>query len=74
MIRKDFDRRTTPSCTKVCHPVTNFDQKLADLLDDMTATLKDAQRPGPGRAPDRHPPPGVHRAQRPGGIPGAGEP
>ena len=29
-----------PKLTKVCHPVTKFDQKLADLLDDMVAPLE----------------------------------
>lgn len=29
-----------PKLTKVCHPVTKFDQKLADLLDDMVETLE----------------------------------
>ena len=29
-----------PKLTKVCHQVTKFDQKLADLLDDMVETLE----------------------------------
>ena len=29
-----------PKLTKACHPVTKFDQKLADLLDDMVETLE----------------------------------
>lgn len=28
-----------PALTKVCHPVTKFDDKLADLLDDLKETL-----------------------------------
>lgn len=32
-----------PVLGKVCHPVTNFDEKLHALLDDMQETLADAQ-------------------------------
>ncbi len=35
-----------PVLGKVCHPVTKFDQKLADLIDDMRETLADAQGVG----------------------------
>ena len=35
-----------PVLHKKCHPVTKFDQKLADLLDDMRDTLADAQGAG----------------------------
>ena len=31
-----------PVLNKHCHPVTKFDEKLADLLDDMKETLADA--------------------------------
>ena len=31
-----------PALTKVCHPVTKFDDKLADLLDDLKETLAKA--------------------------------
>ncbi len=31
-----------PALNKVCHPVTKFDRKLANLLDDMKETLKRA--------------------------------
>lgn len=31
-----------PALNKVCHPVTNFDDKLADLLDDLKETLAKA--------------------------------
>jgi len=31
-----------PALTKVCHPVTKFDEKLADLLDDLKETLAQA--------------------------------
>jgi len=31
-----------PALSKVCHPVTKFDGKLADLLDDLKETLADA--------------------------------
>lgn len=31
-----------PALNKVCHPVTKFDGRLADLLDDMKETLKRA--------------------------------
>ena len=31
-----------PVLNKVCHPVTKFDEKLADLLDDMKETLAKA--------------------------------
>ena len=35
-----------PVLHKVCHPVTSFDQKLADLLDDMKETLANANGAG----------------------------
>ena len=31
-----------PALSKVCHPVTKFDGKLADLLDDLKETLAEA--------------------------------
>ena len=31
-----------PALHKVCRPVTNFDQRLWDLLDDLKETLADA--------------------------------
>lgn len=42
MIKKILQKED-PVLHKVCHPVTNFDRKLAGLLDDLVATLKDAQ-------------------------------
>ena len=42
MIRKILQKED-PALHKVCHPVTSFDRKLGALLDDLTATLKDAQ-------------------------------
>ena len=48
--------REDPVLTKVCHPVTKFDDKLADLLDDMKETL--AQANGVGLAA---PPVGILR-------------
>ena len=35
-----------PALTKKCHPVTQFDQKLWDLLDDMRETLTNANGAG----------------------------
>ena len=35
-----------PALSKVCHPVTKFDGKLADLLDDMRETLTQANGVG----------------------------
>ena len=35
-----------PTLHKVARPVTNFDQRLHDLLDDMTETLADANGAG----------------------------
>ena len=34
--------RGESALTKVCHPVTKFDQKLWDLIDDMKETLAEA--------------------------------
>lgn len=31
-----------PVLNKICHPVTKFDEKLADLLDDLKETLAEA--------------------------------
>lgn len=38
MIRKIL-QKDDPVLHKVCHPVTQFDGKLAGLLEDLTATL-----------------------------------
>ena len=35
-----------PALSKVCHPVTKFDQKLWDLLDDLKETLEEAHGAG----------------------------
>lgn len=35
-----------PALSKVCHPVTRFDAKLADLLDDLKETLEQANGMG----------------------------
>ena len=35
-----------PALSKVCHPVTQFDQKLWDLLDDLKETLAQANGVG----------------------------
>lgn len=35
-------KKGDPVLNKACHPVTKFDGKLADLLDDMKETLADA--------------------------------
>ena len=35
-----------PALSKVCHPVTRFDEKLADLLDDLKETLAQANGMG----------------------------
>ena len=35
-----------PALNKRCHPVTKFDGKLADLLDDLKETLSDANGAG----------------------------
>ena len=35
-----------PALRKVCRPVTNFDQRLWDLLDDMKETLTESQGVG----------------------------
>ena len=35
-----------PCLGKVCHPVTEFNKKLHDLLDDMTETLEESQGVG----------------------------
>ena len=51
MIRKILQKED-PALHKVCHPVTSFDRKLGALLDDLTATLKDAQ--GLGLAAPQH--------------------
>lgn len=44
-LRKILSRKD-PALAKVCHPVTVFDQKLHDLLDDMRETLLDSQGVG----------------------------
>jgi len=44
-LRKILTRKD-PALAKVCHPVTKFDEKLHDLLDDMRDTLLDSQGVG----------------------------
>lgn len=44
-LRKILSRKD-PVLTKVSHPVTSFDGKLHDLLDDMRETLIDSQGVG----------------------------
>ena len=45
-IRTILTGEDEPVLHKVCHPVTSFDQKLADLLDDMKETLAKANGVG----------------------------
>ena len=45
-IRTILTGEDEPVLHKVCHPVTSFDQKLADLLDDMKDTLAKANGVG----------------------------
>lgn len=44
-LRKILTRKD-PALAKKCHPVTTFDSKLHDLLDDMRDTLIDSQGVG----------------------------
>lgn len=44
-LRKILTRKD-PALAKKCHPVTKFDSKLHDLLDDMKDTLLDSQGVG----------------------------
>ena len=44
-LRKILSRKD-PALAKVCHPVTRFDEKLHDLLEDMRETLIDSQGVG----------------------------
>lgn len=44
-LRKILNRKD-PVLSKVSHPVTKFDEKLHDLLDDMRETLIDSQGVG----------------------------
>ena len=42
MAIRDILTDEDPALHKKCHPVTQFDDKLADLIDDMRATLTNA--------------------------------
>ena len=42
MALREIIKKGDPVLEKHCHPVTRFDQKLWDLLDDMKETLADA--------------------------------
>lgn len=42
MAIREIVKKGDPALGKMCHPVTKFDQKLADLLDDLKQTLADA--------------------------------
>ena len=48
--------------TKVCRPVTEFNDRLHTLLDDMAETLEEAG--GVGLAAGGHSAPGLHRTER----------
>ena len=39
MALREIIKKGDPVLEKHCHPVTRFDQKLWDLLDDMRETL-----------------------------------
>ena len=39
-----------PVLTKVCRPVTKFDDRLSQLIDDMIETLPRRERRGAGRS------------------------
>ena len=60
-----------PALHKACRPVTNFDQRLHDLLDDLKETLANANGAGLA-APD--PPPRRCGGGRGGPHAGAGQP
>ena len=51
MALREIIKKGDPVLEKHCHPVTRFDQKLWDLLDDMRETL--AQANGLGLAAPR---------------------
>lgn len=42
MAIREIVKKGDPVLGKQCHPITNFDRKLADLLDDMKQTLAQA--------------------------------
>ena len=42
MALREIIKKGDPVLEKHCHPVTRFDQKLWDLLDDMRETLAQA--------------------------------
>lgn len=52
-----------PALNKMCHPVTKFDQKLWELLDDLKETLAKANGLGLAAPPDGHPAPCGHRGE-----------
>ena len=49
--------------TKVCRPVTEFNDRLHTLLDDMAETLEEAGGVS-GRSAGGHSAPGLHRTER----------
>lgn len=51
-----------PALNKMCHPVTKFDQKLWELLDDLKETLAKANGLG-CRSSGGHPAPCGHRGE-----------
>lgn len=63
-----------PVLSKKAHLVTNFDEKLAILLDDMVETLRDSGGVGLAAPHDRHSPPGGGGYQRRGSGHRAGQP
>ncbi|OUQ80561.1 peptide deformylase [Flavonifractor sp. An100] len=42
MAIREIVKKGDPVLGKMCHPVTKFDEKLADLLDDLKQTLAEA--------------------------------
>ena len=64
MAIREILTRGESALTKVCHPVTKFDQKLWDLIDDMKETLAEAG--GVGLAAPQARPVGLCEAPRVG--------
>lgn len=74
MALREIIKKGDPVLEKHCHPVTRFDQKLWDLLDDMRETLAQANGLGLAAPPGGHPAQSGPGGQRPGGDAGADQP
>jgi len=68
MAIREIRKKGDPCLEKVCHPVTEFNERLHLLLDDMRETLEESGGVGLAPPPARGPPPPRPRGDSEGEI------